>query len=54
MTDHYSILVPGAGSKDGLLEVHAPYDDALIATVDTADASVVEQALTSKAKALLR
>lgn len=46
MAEHFSIMVPGASSKDSLLEVHAPYDDALIATVDTADSSVVEQALT--------
>jgi len=47
MTEHFSIMVPGANSKDGLLEVHAPYDQALIATVDTADTKVVEQALTA-------
>jgi len=47
MTDHYSIMVPGASSKDGLLEVNAPYDQALIATVDTADTKVVERALTT-------
>jgi acyl-CoA reductase-like NAD-dependent aldehyde dehydrogenase len=47
MTDHYSIMVPGASSKDDLLEVVAPYDSGLIATVDTADAKVVEQALTT-------
>jgi len=47
MAEHFSIMVPGASSKDSLLEVHAPYDDALIATVDTADSSVVEQALTT-------
>ncbi len=47
MAEHFSIMVPGASSKDSLLEVHAPYDDALIATVDTADSSIVEQALTT-------
>ena len=49
MTEHFSIMVPGANSKDGLLEVVAPYDNALIATVDTADSSIVEQALTTAA-----
>jgi len=49
MTEHFSIMVPGANSKDGLLEVVAPYDNALIATVDTADSSVVEQALSTAA-----
>ncbi len=47
MTEHFSIMVSEASSKDSLLEIHAPYDDALIATVDTADSSVVEQALTT-------
>ncbi len=52
MTDHFSIMVPGAmvsgtDSKDALLEVCAPYNGALIATVDTADANVVEQALST-------
>lgn len=50
MTEHFSIMVPGADSpgnesKHALLEVRAPYDGALIATVDTADSEVVEQAL---------
>jgi len=49
MAEHFSILVPGASSKDSLLEVRAPYDNALIATVDTADSSVVEQALITAA-----
>jgi acyl-CoA reductase-like NAD-dependent aldehyde dehydrogenase len=47
MTEHFSIMVPGASSKDSLLEVRAPYDNILIATVDTADSNVVEQALTT-------
>ncbi len=45
MTEHFPIMVPGANSKDALLEVVAPYDTALIATVDTADSRVVKQAL---------
>jgi acyl-CoA reductase-like NAD-dependent aldehyde dehydrogenase len=47
MTKHFSIMVPEANSKDALLEVVAPYDGTLIATVDTADSSVVEKALTT-------
>ena len=47
MTEHFSIMVPGANSKDGLLEVYAPFDQTLIATVDTADSNVVEQAFTT-------
>lgn len=45
MTDHFTIMVPDANTKDGTLEVFAPYDNSLIATVDTADSQVVEQAL---------
>lgn len=42
-------MVPGANSKSSLLEVTAPYDGKLIATVDTADSEVVEKALNSAA-----
>lgn len=46
MTEHFSIMVPGAKANGDLLEVFAPYDGTLLATVDTADSSVVDQALT--------
>ncbi len=45
MTQHYSLMIPGADSTDGILEVRAPYDGSLIATVDTADAAAVNTAL---------
>ncbi len=45
MTEHFSIMIAHVNSKDNCLEVRAPYDSALIATVDTADSSAVEQAL---------
>ena len=38
-------MVPGARSKDSNINVTAPYDGALIATVDTADEEVVDLAL---------
>lgn len=42
---HYPLMIPAATSTDGKLEVKAPYDGTLIATVDTADGKAVEQAL---------
>lgn len=45
MTRHISLMIPGAATSGGLLEVHAPYDDTPLATVDTADSKAVEQAL---------
>lgn len=45
MTQHFPLMIPGATSNAGTLEVRAPYDDSLIATVDTADKDAVESAL---------
>ncbi|MEE8348717.1 MAG: aldehyde dehydrogenase family protein [Acidobacteriota bacterium] len=45
MTAHFSMLVPGATSDDGDLEVTAPYDGAVIATVRAADGPAVDRAL---------
>ena len=47
MTNHFQLMVPCATTKDDVLNVHAPYDGALIATVDTADQQSVELALTT-------
>ena len=44
MTAHFPMLVPGATSDDGNLEVKAPYDGSLIATVTAADSAAVETA----------
>jgi len=44
MTDHFSLLVPGARA-DGKIEVTAPYDCSVIATVDTGGSDAVETAL---------
>jgi len=37
MTQHFPLMIAGATSNAGTLEMRAPYDDSLIATVDTAD-----------------
>ncbi len=41
------LLITGAKTKSHPLQVRAPYDNKLIATLDTADAAAVEQALTT-------
>lgn len=53
MTNHYPLMIPGAKTNDGKLEVFAPFDRSLIATADTADADAVEVAL-STADSLFR
>jgi len=45
MTAHYSHLIAGNVDACGTREVTAPYDGALIATVDTVDSQGIEQAL---------
>jgi len=50
MSKHYSLMIPGAKAVAEKLEVTAPFDGALIATVDLADESGVEQALSTAAK----
>ncbi|MEE8143143.1 MAG: aldehyde dehydrogenase family protein, partial [Planctomycetota bacterium] len=44
--EHFNQMVPGAEAS-GTLEVHAPFDNSLIATIDTGDRNVVEQALST-------
>jgi acyl-CoA reductase-like NAD-dependent aldehyde dehydrogenase len=46
MTDHFPLMVPG-GKPSEPKEVRAPFDGKLIATIDTGDTEVVEQALTT-------
>jgi len=53
MPAHIELMIPGAVVSGSPLEVTAPYDNALLATVDTADAAAVEQALAT-AHALFR
>jgi acyl-CoA reductase-like NAD-dependent aldehyde dehydrogenase len=53
MPPHIELKIPGAATSGQPLEVFAPYDNSLLATVDTADAKAVEQALTT-AHALFR
>ena len=45
MTAHFPMLIPGTTSNDGELEVRAPYDGSMIATVTAADSAAVDQAL---------
>ena len=47
MTESFPLMVPGADGGAGQVDVHAPYDGAPIATVATADAGVVDTALTT-------
>lgn len=51
--NHFPIMVPGASKGARVHEVHAPYDGALIATVDTGGDAAIETAL-STAYALFR
>jgi acyl-CoA reductase-like NAD-dependent aldehyde dehydrogenase len=46
MSKHYNLLVPDANA-DGKIDVTAPFDGALIATIDTGGRDAVEQALTT-------
>ena len=50
MTTHYSLLVPGAQAATDKLNVTAPFDGTLIATVDKVDESGIEQALSTAAE----
>jgi acyl-CoA reductase-like NAD-dependent aldehyde dehydrogenase len=45
--EHLPLLAPGANSASTPLNVYAPFDHALLATVATADENAVEQALTT-------
>ena len=45
MTDVYKSMIAGGSTPTGMLEVVAPFDRSLIASVETSDADAVEQAL---------
>jgi acyl-CoA reductase-like NAD-dependent aldehyde dehydrogenase len=45
MPEHFQLLVPGAKAAGEIAEVYAPFDGALIATVEQADSAAVEKAL---------
>ena len=47
MSQHFNLQIPGVQSDDGQIEVTAPYDGTLIATVTAADADAVELALST-------
>jgi acyl-CoA reductase-like NAD-dependent aldehyde dehydrogenase len=52
MSDHFNLLVPGA-TADGKINVTAPFDGSLIATIETGGSDAVKQALAT-AHALYR
>ncbi len=45
MAERFPLLVPGAAPDGEVMEVHAPYDGSLIATVERGGQAVVEKAL---------
>jgi len=45
MIAHYPLMIPGAHAGGSTLEVHAPYDGTLIATLDTASTEDADLAL---------
>jgi len=45
MPQNYPLMIPGATTNEGELEVFAPFDGALIATAAAADSKAVEKAL---------
>ena len=45
MPERFPLMVPGATPDSDLMDVHAPYDRSLIATVERGGARVVEEAL---------
>ena len=45
MPQNFPLMIPGASTNDGELEVFAPFDRALIATAAAADSKAVEKAL---------
>ena len=53
MSPHYPLLVPGAAAAGEPRAITAPFDDSVIATIDTADAAAVDRALET-ADALFR
>jgi len=47
MSQHFPLMIPGATSDDGNLEIVAPYDGSVIATTAAADSAAVEKALST-------
>ena len=45
MTNHLPLMIPGAQQTGNRMNVHAPFDGRLIATLETADHAAVEKAL---------
>ncbi|MFC1556023.1 aldehyde dehydrogenase family protein [candidate division KSB1 bacterium] len=51
--EHFKLMIPGASTNDGSIDITAPFDGSLIATAEAADAEAVEKAL-STADALFK
>jgi len=49
MEEHLSLMIPGVIHNDSKHEITAPFDNQLIATIESADQSAVELALTTSA-----
>ncbi|MEM9302284.1 MAG: aldehyde dehydrogenase family protein [Pseudomonadota bacterium] len=45
MAEHFGLTLAGGGTPTGQVEVRCPYDDELLATVDTIDETLAEQAM---------
>ncbi len=45
--EHFPLMIPGAFSSDGVLELRAPYDQTVLATLESADANAVDLALSN-------
>jgi acyl-CoA reductase-like NAD-dependent aldehyde dehydrogenase len=45
MAEEFPLLIPGADTDDGVVEVHAPFDNSLIAEIRAADEAAVGKAL---------
>jgi len=45
MPENFPLMIPGATTNDGELEVFAPFDRSLIATAAAADRKAVEKEL---------
>ena len=48
--EHFPLMIPQATSSDGVVDLYAPYDGKLIATLESADEAAVEAALNSAYK----
>ena len=45
--EHFPLMIPGAPGSDGIVELRAPYDRQLLATLDSAGADAIDLALST-------